>query len=178
MYAAAVALVAAAAASATATASPSTVTNGVITATVGPSCTLTSITQAGSRAQAVAEAGWALEVGGAEHSAAALHSSLEISQPSPSELLCTWKASANLSFAVRYSAPRGQAFVQKALNATCGTDCAIGRVTPTTGLTVGEDSSSQFSLDAGGVFVRQNATNAGLSKCTRNLRYRKCARLF
>lgn len=154
-------------ATAAAAASPSTLTNGAITAALSPSCTLTSVTKIGTHPQAVDEAGWALEVGGVEHSSAALHSSLEISQPSPSELLCTWKAAA-LTFTVRYSAPPDQNFVQKALNASCSGDCAIGRVTPTTGLTVGEDSSSQFSLDAGGVFVRQNTSSAGLMVVVQN----------
>ena len=186
-------------------AGPSTITNGVITAELGPSCTLTSIATAtvrgiegGSsatqtqRQQAVVEAGWSLEVGGVEHSAVALHSSLALSKPSPSEVLCTWTSEpdhddaedaqttggkAGLTFTVRYSAPAGQAFVQKALNVSCGSDgCAIGRVTPVTGLEVGSsselDASSppqvHFSLDAGGVFIRQNASSAGLMVVVQN----------
>jgi hypothetical protein len=189
-------------------AGPSTITNGVITAELGPSCTLTSIATAAAtvrgieggssatqtqRQQAVVEAGWSLEVGGVEHSAVALHSSLALSKPSPSEVLCTWTSEpdhddaedaqttggkAGLTFTVRYSAPAGQAFVQKALNVSCGSDgCAIGRVTPVTGLEVGSssalDASSSppqvhFSLDAGGVFIRQNVSSAGLMVVVQN----------
>ena len=180
----------------------------MITAELGPSCTLTSITIAtvaaaaappAQQRQAVVEAGWSLEVGGVEHSAAALHSSLILSTPSPSEVLCTWKAErdhdhdhghadaeeagptgtagAGLTFTVRYSVPVGRAFVQKALNVSCGSGgCAIGRVTPVTGLKVGSPSvldaaqppQVHFSLDAGGVFIRQNASSAGLMVVVQN----------
>jgi hypothetical protein len=164
------------------------ITNGVITAELATSCTLTSISVGTSaphpqppQQQRIAEGGWSLEVGGVKHSAATLHASLEISQPSPSEVRCTWKAepdsftdgtgagSAQV-FTVSYAAQPGRSFVQKSLNVSCNGDCSIGQVTPITGLKVGEAGveTSQFSLDAGGVFIRQNTSAAGLMVVVQN----------
>ena len=152
------------------------IANGVITAELGTSCTLTSISTR-QQQQKVAEGGWSLEVGGVRHSAAALHASLTISQLSPSEILCTWKAAAATTtaaaaatFTVSYSAPPGRGFVQKSLNVSCNGDCPIGQVTPITGLKVGDAGleTSQFSLDAGGVFIRQNTSTAGLMVVVQN----------
>lgn len=153
---------------------PPKITNGFVTAELDTSCTLTSISGGSGprqQQQELAEAGWSLEVGGVRYSAAALHASLEISQLSPSEVLCAWKAEPDsLSFTVSYSAQPGRGFVQKSLNVSCNGDCSIGQVTPITGLKAGEAGleTSQFSLDAGGVFIRQNTSAAGLMVVVQN----------
>jgi hypothetical protein len=80
-----------------------------------------------------------------------------------------------------YSAPPGQAFVQKALNVSCshggcteprrgehGAPLAIGHVTPVLGLRTAHDATAHFSEDAGGVFVRLNSSSGGLMVVVQN----------
>ena len=161
------AVLSAVAACAAASSAEKTITNGLITASFSADCSLAAVGFKDGAQQQVRGDGWQLELSNRTHSSKALRPSLKVSQPSASELLCEWDG----GILVRYSAPPQQSFIQKQLSASAGggAELAIGRVSPTTELEVGAAGTPHFSLDAGGVFVRQaNEDSAGLMAVVQN----------
>ena len=154
-------------AAAAASSAEKTITNGLVTASFSADCSLAAVGLKDGAQQQVRGDGWEVELANRTHSSKALRPSLKVSQPSASELLCEWDG----GISVRYSAPPQQGFVQKQLSASAGGggELAIGRVSPTTELMVGAAGTPHFSLDAGGVFVRQaNEDSAGLMAVVQN----------
>ena len=154
-------------AAAAASSAEKTITNGLVTASFSADCSLAAVGLKDGAQQQVRGDGWEVELANRTHSSKALRPSLKVSQPSASELLCEWDG----GISVRYSAPPQQGFVQKQLSASAGggAELAIGRVSPTTELEVGAAGTPHFSLDAGGVFVRQaNEDSAGLMAVVQN----------
>ena len=156
-------------AAAAASSAEKTITNGLVTASFSADCSLGAVGLKDGAQQQVRGDGWEVELANRTHSSKALRPSLKVSQPSASELLCEWDG----GISVRYSAPPQQGFVQKQLSASAGGggggELAIGRVSPTTELMVGAAGTPHFSLDAGGVFVRQaNEDSAGLMAVVQN----------